>query len=207
VELLEARRLLAAVVTTDHADYAPGSTVTISAFDNASPGANFRPGEMVQFQVTRTDGGSGSASGSQPWDATADATGSVQTSWFVGSQYAGAALQLTATGLASGAVATTSFTDTTTDFTSTITPNVDTASHASLYAITVSAPRSNGAFDKIDAISIAIPVGYSAVSVLGIGSATRNDWLVESISSTAIVLSPHRVGDRLTPRFFSSAEE
>src|SRR5690349_18317269 len=67
IERLEARLLLAAVVTTDHTDYAPGSTVAIAASDNTSPGANFRPGETVQFQVTRTDGGAGTLSGSQPW--------------------------------------------------------------------------------------------------------------------------------------------
>src|SRR5579864_9483812 len=133
IEMLESRQLLSALVTTDQPDYAPRSTAIISATSDGGPDRNFQVGETVQFRVTRTDGGTDSAPANQPWnvidgvggftpyqdstglwwypdtDGTVD--GKIGTSWYVDSQYAGASLQLTATGLSSGAVATTQFTD------------------------------------------------------------------------------------------------
>src|SRR5579864_9174746 len=133
VEMLEARQMLSALVTTDPQDYAPGSTAYITAASDANPGTNFQVGETVQFRVTRTDGVPDFPPANQPWDVTdgvggftpyQDSTGmwwypdtdgkvdgNIGTSCYVDSQYAGASLQLTATGLTSGAVATELFTD------------------------------------------------------------------------------------------------
>src|SRR5262249_19237359 len=112
-EQLEARQLLAAAVVTDKPDYAPGSTAHITASNDGNPGANFQAGETIEFKVIRTDGVQDYPPGNQPWDVTAGADGSVTTDWYVNPQYAGASLELTATGLTSGAVAKTDFTDST----------------------------------------------------------------------------------------------
>ena len=128
----------AAVVTTDKADYAPGETALINTSNTNADGLKFGDGELVQFQVTRTDGIQDSPMGNVPWYVTdgvggfkayeefdangqvADwispdndltVNGSISTNWFVEDQYLGASLLLTATGQASGAVATTEFTD------------------------------------------------------------------------------------------------
>ena len=94
----------AATVTTDQSDYPPGSTVNIT-------GAGFEPGEQVQLQVLRTDIDENSGPEHDPWQVTADANGNFQTTWLVTPDEAGATLQLTATGLASGLTAQTTFTD------------------------------------------------------------------------------------------------
>ncbi|MBH0178409.1 MAG: LEPR-XLL domain-containing protein [Nitrospira sp.] len=74
LESLEDRIMLSAtpmeaVVTTDKADYSPGETaiITTSNVASTSEGATFADGEMVQFQVTRTDGIEDYPSGNLPW--------------------------------------------------------------------------------------------------------------------------------------------
>ena len=74
LEILEDRILLSAtpmeaVVTTDKADYSPGETAIITTSNEASTvaGAMYADGEMVQFQVTRTDGVQDYPSGNLPW--------------------------------------------------------------------------------------------------------------------------------------------
>ncbi len=57
-EALEPRLLLAASVTTDKMDYAPGATALVK-------GSGFIPGEAVQLQVRLIDGTP--ALGSNPW--------------------------------------------------------------------------------------------------------------------------------------------
>jgi YDG domain/Bacterial Ig-like domain (group 3) len=54
--LLSATPMTAAVVTTDHLDYAPGETAVITTSNQAGDGLQFEAGEMVRFQVSRTDG-------------------------------------------------------------------------------------------------------------------------------------------------------
>jgi hypothetical protein len=54
--LLSATPMTAAVVTTDHVDYAPGETAVITTSNTNGEGLQFSAGEMVSFQVTRTDG-------------------------------------------------------------------------------------------------------------------------------------------------------
>ena len=54
--LLSATPMTAAVVTTDHLDYAPGETAVITTSIHTGEGPHFTTGELVRFQVTRTDG-------------------------------------------------------------------------------------------------------------------------------------------------------
>ncbi len=54
--LLSATPMTAAVVTTDHLDYAPGETAVITTSNQTGEGLQFSAGELVRFQVTRTDG-------------------------------------------------------------------------------------------------------------------------------------------------------
>ena len=128
-ETLEQRQLMAADVFTDKADYAPGSTAIITATNNASVGQNFLAGETIKFQVVHTDeiytnqyeswkvtdGWTGGAFCDLEGvmnlpDLDGIVNGEVKTTWDVG-QIPDSTLELTATGLASGAVATTTFTD------------------------------------------------------------------------------------------------
>ena len=60
--LLSAAPMTAAVVITDHVDYAPGETAVITTSNQAGDGLQFSAGEMVSFQVTRTDGMADAAS-------------------------------------------------------------------------------------------------------------------------------------------------
>ena len=54
--LLSATPMTAAVVTTDHLDYAPGETAVITTSNSNGDGLQFDAGELVRFQVSRTDG-------------------------------------------------------------------------------------------------------------------------------------------------------
>src|SRR5262245_9585559 len=54
--LLSAAPMTASVVTTDHVDYAPGETAVIITSNTNGDGLQFSDGELVRFQVTRTDG-------------------------------------------------------------------------------------------------------------------------------------------------------
>src|SRR5262249_18003962 len=94
---------------------------------------NFQVGETVQFQVVRTDGVPDHPPGNLPWRVTDGlggftpyqdqggmwwdpdpdglANGTFRTTGYVSSQYAGAALQLSATGQSSGETTTVRFTD------------------------------------------------------------------------------------------------
>src|SRR3954451_13251932 len=74
LEPLERRRLLTAVVQTDQADYAPGSTAHVTAFNDASAGVDFAVGETVQFQVLRSTGAN-VPPGHEPWRVTDGYTG------------------------------------------------------------------------------------------------------------------------------------
>ncbi|MEI7863387.1 MAG: autotransporter-associated beta strand repeat-containing protein, partial [Planctomycetota bacterium] len=133
LESLEARAMLAADVSTDKFDYAPGSTALFQTFADGTPGHDFQIGEAVQFRVVRTDGLLDAAPGNLPWQVTDGvggfapfvndsgvriapdldglADGKITTDWFVESQYANAPLEVVATGLSSGEVATEQFHD------------------------------------------------------------------------------------------------
>src|SRR5262245_27612795 len=126
VEQLESRLVPSAVVWTDKPDYSPGSTAIMA-------GSGFQVGETVQLQVLRTDGVPDYAEGNVPWqvkdgdtsfidpykdsdgiwhypDLDGQVDGNFQTTWYVEPQYAGASLELTATGLTSGEVVQATFT-------------------------------------------------------------------------------------------------
>lgn len=125
--------LLAADVSTDKFDYAPGSTAIISTFSDGGADRNFLVGETVRFQVVRTDGIADRSPGNLPWQVTdgvggfaaytdeagrrifpdidAIADGRIATTWFVDPQYSSAGLRVTATGLVSGEQATEHFRD------------------------------------------------------------------------------------------------
>src|SRR5262245_47390135 len=108
LDLLETRLVPSATVATDKPSYTPGSTALINA-------SGFQAGETVQFQVVNQSNGNVYT----PWSVTdgsaadADGTinGQVQTSWILVSDTLDSTLQLTATGLTSGEVATTTFAD------------------------------------------------------------------------------------------------
>jgi hypothetical protein len=97
-----------ASIATDQADYAPGSTVTIT-------GAGFQANETVTLQVVHhlANGDNDTSAAHQPWAVLADANGNVNASWqvpFDQDEY-GATLLLTANGVTSGLHAEAVFTD------------------------------------------------------------------------------------------------
>ncbi len=177
LESLENRILLSAtpmeaVVITDKADYSPGETAVITATNTPSTvdGATFAEGEMVQFQVTRTDEVPDFPSGNLPWyviDGGVDAyqtdvngdgqldwvradndgtvNGSISTTWFVEDQYASSSLLVTATGLASGTVATHEFTDAGAfSYSGTTTATIAAGSSTSVTNVVLTVPGNNG---------------------------------------------------------------
>ncbi len=101
---------MAATVTTDHSDYTPGATANIT-------GVGFLAGETVQLLVLHLPNSddNNSSPAHQPWTVIAAQDGSIASSWLVPNDQdeLGATLQLTATGLASGSVANSIFTDST----------------------------------------------------------------------------------------------
>jgi hypothetical protein len=82
-------------VATDENDYSPGSSACIS-------GAGFQPGEAVRLQILRIDVDDNDCPEHQPWQVRADKRGQFDVPWLVTTHEAGATLQLTATGVASG---------------------------------------------------------------------------------------------------------
>ena len=67
-----------ATISTDQADYPPGSTVIIS-------GSGFQAGEPVTLQVLHypTEGDDAISPDHQPWTVSADANGNVSSSWYI----------------------------------------------------------------------------------------------------------------------------
>jgi cyclophilin family peptidyl-prolyl cis-trans isomerase len=111
-EALESRFLLAALVSTDQATYAPGDTVVIS-------GTGFTPGETVELQVLHADSTHASDPNHQPFqvqdggagDLDGVADGNILVNWVVGAGEGNSAtFNVTATGLTSAETDDTSFT-------------------------------------------------------------------------------------------------
>ncbi|MEL7075833.1 MAG: SdrD B-like domain-containing protein, partial [Cyanobacteria bacterium J06582_2] len=105
--------LAEAEVTTDLADYPPGSTAIIE-------GANFEPGETIELQVLHNDNVPNTGGGHEPWQITDGGAGDLdktvdgkfQTTWYVNpDDSAGSAFDLTAIGLSSQKTAIADFTD------------------------------------------------------------------------------------------------
>jgi len=112
-ETLELRTLLSVTVATDLDDYAPGETATITA-------SGFLVGEAVELQVLHIDEVPNTGIGHDSWqvidggpdDLDRVMDGNVQTRWVVNEDDSlGSRFEVTATGLFSGEVATTQFTD------------------------------------------------------------------------------------------------
>jgi hypothetical protein len=112
VEHLEDRVVPSTSVWTDKPDYAPGSTAVIN-------GSGFQVGEAVHLEVLRSDGVA-EGGPDNPWTVTDGgagdldgvADGNFTTSWYVNPLYAtDQVLSATATGLSSGLIAQTVFTD------------------------------------------------------------------------------------------------
>ena len=112
IESLETRRVFAAVAT-DRIDYQPGETVQISA-------SAFHPGEAIRFQVLHTDGTINSSPDHSPWivvdgsaqDLDQQVNGNVSTQWYVNPDDSlDSTFLLTALGLASNQLSSTTFTD------------------------------------------------------------------------------------------------
>ncbi|NOT23169.1 MAG: LEPR-XLL domain-containing protein, partial [Nitrospiraceae bacterium] len=212
--LLSATPMTAAVVTTDHLDYAPGETAVITSSSQA--------GELVHFQVDRTDGMADVASttagvgpaGNEAWyvidgiggftahlgadvsgDGVADwiapdndltANSSISTTWFVEEQYRNSSLLVTATGQESGAVATQAFTDANLN-----TTTVVTSSGASTYGdfVTLTAtvtPAVGGTTNPVGSVEF-FDNGVSIGSTIsaGIGAGSSSTFALTVSSLTA----------------------
>lgn len=91
-------------VSTDRADYSPGTHVTIS-------GKGFQPGERVRLMILQSDLLENRRPEHQPWQVRADQTGGFRATWPVTAHEAGATLWLAAKGMASRRTAQTIFTD------------------------------------------------------------------------------------------------
>ena len=184
-----------ATVTTDQPDYPPGATVYIA-------GAGFQPGEIVQCQVLRIDIDENSGPEHDPWTVTADANGNFTTSWVVTADEAGAMLQLTATGTASGLTARVVFTDATS-----ATISVDAQSGALTYGTAGSATylvhvhgTGNGGIIVTFIVSSGLPSGASAsfspasVAVDNKGDATSTLTLTTASTTAAAAAQSFTVG-------------
>ncbi len=100
---VKSAQLNAYIVKTDTADYAPGDTVFIT-------GSAYWPNEMVTVQVKNVFN-PGVGDTRPPWNVTCDPSGAFMTFWIVPGDGVDQTFRVTATGLSSGIVSTTIFTD------------------------------------------------------------------------------------------------
>ena len=219
----------AAVVTTNHADYAPGETAVITTSNTNGAGLKFSAGELVRFQVTRTDGMADSPNGTangmpagndswyvadgvggfaahQQFDANGqaidrDANGqadwiapdndltvnaSISTAWHVEEQYLGASLQLMALGQASGAVATTAFTDAAANTNISVTSSAATTTYGGMVTFTAIVTDESGTAAPTGSVEFfdgATSLG--AVSAVDSTGGTTSTWSFSTASLTA----------------------
>jgi hypothetical protein len=95
----------AAVLSTDKPDYAPGETIHIR-------GAGFGSAEIVSVHITHADGTPETGEGHQPWEVRANGSGGFVTDWVVPfDDNVDEILLITATGLTSGTITTTTVVD------------------------------------------------------------------------------------------------
>src|ERR1043165_7209662 len=78
VILLTSAAFPQATLTSDRSDYPPGDTVKLA-------GMGFFPGETVTLLVSHEDGSfdNDTSAAHQPWQVTADDSGSIQTIWVI----------------------------------------------------------------------------------------------------------------------------
>jgi hypothetical protein len=179
----------AATVTTDQEDYAPFSIVYIT-------GAGFQPGETVSNRVVQI---AGPAPGTAyaPWEVGADADGNFTTEWLVFTdELTGTTLQLTATGLTSGSVATATFTDAQ-SWTLTIAPTTTEVCATKTYTLTATRTGTGNGNNLLGCVSVVIPTQFSGLASPTIVSepATKN-WTA-SLSGNTLRASANTAGDRL----------
>src|SRR5438876_3037332 len=137
-----------AKIWTDYDDYPPGTPVGIYA-------SGFVPNETVQVQVLHTDStlDNNSSTNHDPWQVVADANGNFTTVWNIPADEdeLGATLEVTATGLGSGLVAKTTFTDAGATVTAgSATASADTAGTTTFATVSqiIIAETGNGDFNK-----------------------------------------------------------
>jgi hypothetical protein len=194
-EMLENRVLLSAWVVTDKPDYAPGQTAVIDA-------GGFAVGETVALQVVHHDGAHGDDGAHQPWFVTDGGTGDldgladgdIHTSWYVGTGERGASLDLAATGLTSGEVATTHFTDVSPLDSVDVSAQSGTLTYGTggdaTYTVTVNRDLAFvGAFDVVLDVTAGLPSG--ATFSFEVGGVPTNELNFtasdDSLSATLIV--------------------
>ena len=185
--LLATSALAQPTVVTDKSDYPPESTATIT-------GSRFQAGEQVQLQVLRTDIDENSGDEHLPWQVTAGADGSFQTTWFVTADEAGATLQLTATGLTSGSVAQTTFTDDAHDGhgTMTVLPTSVTAGSTGNSIVFSFREDSQQNWPNSSIVTVSIPADWTAPQTSSsssagyVNAAAAGSGTLPTISSTAV---------------------
>ena len=222
MEALESRQLLSAMVNTDLADYAPGSTALFTATTDGGTTNNFLAGETIQFHVTRTDGTPIVSPAIQTFNATdgkgdfipyqdtkgmwwfpdtdGQVNGVVQANWEVDPQFLNAALGLTARGLTSGVTATTNFTDKAGGTLVAYPTTVLTSSTQILSLIYTGGGGSNTGDNANNARSIVItvPAGWTASpSGLQISTTEGTKWTVSLAGNTITAQAVNATADQL----------
>ena len=152
-----------ATLTSDEADYPPGSTVTLM-------GSDFIPRETVTLQVLHygIDGDNDTSAAHQPWTVTADENGDFTTTWIVppDQDELGATLLATADGKTSLLHAETTFTDNAT-------------------SITINSPTTGSPISSPAGCSITVNYNYTANSAGGSSSTiTTNIKSVTTVVAT-----------------------
>ena len=165
----------AQTLTSDQADYPPGSTVTLT-------GSSFGAGDTVTLEVVHADGtfDNDTSEAHVQWTVIADAKGNFTTNWFVPADQdeSGALLLATANGQPSGLHAQTTFTDAA-QFKAEISSISGFTSQTQTYTITITNANTANTATKIGSVRILLPSGYtfSGSPILGTPSATSGTWL------------------------------
>lgn len=158
-----------AQLTTDKADYAPGSTATIT-------GTGFMSGEPVVMQVLHADGIPNTGHGHEAWFVDADIDGNFETTWHVcEDDCVGSTLVAKGVGQMSGLRADVYFTDsgsfgytTTTGKANTVSLSAG-ASNSTTLGTNVTSPQNNGTFNA--------HLEFSTTAGTSIGIGTGNNQI------------------------------
>ncbi|THU31526.1 T9SS type A sorting domain-containing protein [Niastella caeni] len=148
-----------ATVYTDKSDYQPGDVVIIE-------GDGWRPGEQVKLDIDHST----VTHGNTVLYATADSTGHIKNDQFtIQSFHLGESFIVTATGLSSGFIAETTFTDANI-FTATISPISVNSGASGSYTIRVSNISNGGGAASVKSIAISIPTGFTSIATTAIST-------------------------------------
>src|SRR6266540_1266504 len=186
--LASASFVQAQTLTSDQADYAPGTTATLT-------GSGFQPGETVVVQVLHYDGTSDGGAEHQPWEVTADENGNFTTTWHVcEDDCVGATLKATADGQTSGLHAETTFTDSL-DWCLGVSQSsfCSGASSTLTFTATVATSSSPG---QVGTIRVTIPAGF-AVNSANFVSASGKTWLSPTITGNVVCIRASSNPDRI----------